>query len=157
MSKITVTDYETVEKEQTKYECDHCGVVVDEDDINTVGIFEGVANPTARLSDNSVAVKHLCNGCNDVPKAMRIQAAKATVKDRWEAFAGAVSAGMKPVIITGSSLVGAGAVWFAGNTQPADAASAGLIVQELITGVVIVLFILAAYTFTLAMFFDDSF
>jgi hypothetical protein len=83
MTQITVTEYQTTETEVQKYECDHCGVVVEANEINTVGYVQGDPRETARFSDRSVERKHLCEGCIGLRKALEIRERKDYYRTWW--------------------------------------------------------------------------
>lgn len=70
MAKITEKDYETVEKTVTKYKCDHCGVVTDEDIFFTVVVTK---RKRGIITDDDVieAFDH-CEDCVGLPPKKKI-------------------------------------------------------------------------------------
>lgn len=86
MAKITVTEYETIEKNIDKFECDECNAIVDESDINTVQIHEGDLANHKRI--DHVEKKHLCEDCSGLGRVLSVREDKEKMKTRWEGFRG---------------------------------------------------------------------
>jgi len=140
MTEVTVTDYETVEKQETKYKCDHCGVVVPADDTVTVGLYD-----SSRInSATRYETKHLCDDCTDVRKALQVREQRATVRDRWQWLGEKVSASIPWVMNTGFGLFTAATVWVAG--QATTEGKGAIIISELFLSGVMVVCLLLCYT-----------
>ena len=79
MSKVTITDYETVEVEKEKFECDECEGLFDAEDIQLVVFGD---DPDSDITiQNRTRSKHVCNLCTGFGKALRIQEKKEYMKE----------------------------------------------------------------------------
>lgn len=65
MTKVTQKEFETVEKEVEKYECEFCGAIRSEDEINTQMVFVGDRLGPFLADDVAAAEKsHVCEDCS---------------------------------------------------------------------------------------------
>lgn len=88
MTKKTVTQYNTVEEEVTRFECDHCQALVSEEDVNTRRLYPGDASD--QLLDEA-EVDHICEECQPVQARVEVQGRLEELERRWSTFAEAVN------------------------------------------------------------------
>lgn len=85
MGKITVTEFETEEKEVEKYKCDECKTIIDKNNVNTVHYFDGV-QPHFRAQTGGDDTKYLCEDCVGLKHALRIREKKNYYREFWNGF-----------------------------------------------------------------------
>lgn len=90
MAKVTDVDYEVVEKEVDRYECDQCKDVVTEDEINTEAIFDA---PDSRSLTAAKDSRHMCDDCVEAERYGTL----VKMHDMKESFASMVSRGINLV------------------------------------------------------------
>jgi hypothetical protein len=105
MTQVTVTDFETREVEKIRYKCEHCGEIVTEDEINTIGYMEGAGMPdteTRTLTDE----KQLCEGCVSLRRALEIRQKRKYLREWWTTRRKMVGIALYavPLILFGASL-----------------------------------------------------
>lgn len=87
MTKVTDVDYEVVEKEVDRYECDQCGAIVEEENINTEAIFD---SPDSRSLTAAKDSRHMCDDCVEAERYGTL----VKMHDMKESFAGLVARGI---------------------------------------------------------------
>lgn len=87
MTEVTITEYETTERTVDKIECDHCGVVVDEEEATTVWMKR-----TDKEHEPSIEVrdKHYCEDCVGLREAIAVRETKDYYRAFWEGTKGKV-------------------------------------------------------------------
>lgn len=153
MTEVTVTDYETREVQRQLYECDQCGKRGDSDVMNTAGFFDGIPNHTARLSDESVATKHLCDECSGVATALKVREKRQHVKERWESFAKTVNKTIPIASVLGSFSLGMLLLLVAGQIRIEGAT--GVIIEQGIASLMILFWGLGLWTIAVVIAFGD--
>ena len=83
MTKTTVVDYETVEVEKERFQCDYCDDIVDELDIVTVGYLPGDENSKIWLNNEDAESRHLCEDCIELREAHRIREKRNYYRHWW--------------------------------------------------------------------------
>ena len=94
MGKIVETEYETVKKPVTRYECDACGIIGDKEDFASVAIADTVIEGSYVRSPT---VGVLCGKCSGAEAAAQIEAHNAKKKSLAEY--------MRVPAIVGTSLI----------------------------------------------------
>jgi hypothetical protein len=85
MTKTVEKDYETVEKEVTKYKCDAegCENIVEEDEINTAFFVKGDEHKARPYPEDIFERRHVCEACSGLRTALQIREDK---KSKTEYF-----------------------------------------------------------------------
>lgn len=85
MTKTVEKDYETVEKEVTKYKCDAegCENIVEEDEVNTAFFVKGDEHKTRPYPEDIFERRHVCEDCSGLRDALQIREDK---KSKTEYF-----------------------------------------------------------------------
>mgnify|MGYP006948679898 FL=1 len=85
MTKTVERDYETVEKEVTKYKCDveGCENIVEEDEINTAFFVRGDEHKARPYPEDIFERRHVCEACSGLRTALQIREDK---KSKTEYF-----------------------------------------------------------------------
>jgi len=149
MTEVIVTDYETMEMQKTKYQCDHCGVRCDEGESNTANIYEGPS-----VAANGIdAKRHLCEDCLNVREALQIREERATIQDRWESFAETLNPLTSVLWVAGAFFCGVGTIWFAGGARLES--QLGIVVQEVVFSSIIFASVVIGYTILCVVVFTD--
>lgn len=156
MTEVEVTDYETVEKTETKYQCDHCDAIVAEDQINTSTLIEGTPSSTARLGDTSVQVSHVCETCSGVRAAIEAEERYDALKARWEGITEAGTRFAHWSLYALTTTLGVYATLTAGIINNTDDATPALIVGEVGLGWVLAACCLGVWTILTLMILDTQ-
>lgn len=133
MTKTEVIEYETVERTEQRYQCDHCEIIVPEDDIITIGYVEGEPRSTARFSDTTVDQMHLCDDCINLREALEVREQKDYLRQRWEGFASGINIISHWAIPVLSAAIGTGIILLAGVVSE-ESKDPGLILSDLVVG-----------------------
>lgn len=102
MGKITIQEPRSVVEEVTKYECDECKAHVDEDEINSMHLYEGPEQDL--IQKKADETKHLCESCVGLQHALRVREKKEYLEARWRGFRGKV----EKAVLFGFILLGFG-------------------------------------------------
>jgi hypothetical protein len=102
MAKLKEKDYEVQEKEVTRYECDWCGAVVDEGEVNFQKMWEGPDSQGESLDSG-----HLCDECSQQGRRLDL----VDMMERRRRVSLALKAGQTLVAGAFFSPVGAGAMY----------------------------------------------
>lgn len=93
MGKITEVEYETVEKEVTRYECDSCGYVGEKDEFVSVKVCDSVIEDGVFSSFGDGVLCKECSGHNHiagVEKKHEKAQSLASYFNTWGALAGSL-------------------------------------------------------------------
>lgn len=110
MGKITVTEFETEEKEVEKYKCDECKTIIDKNNVNTVHYFDGV-QPHFRAQTGGDDIKYLCEDCVGLKHALRIREKKNYYREFWNGFRGERGLQIVTLLPVWSLVSGFGIFW----------------------------------------------
>ena len=105
MARVTITEYETVEKKIDHYECDECGVLMNDDELTTVIMVPGdqanerppFYNGIDDTYTDDVVYRHLCESCSGLRTAIHMDQQANLIRERWDAATGKaalISAGL---------------------------------------------------------------
>lgn len=136
MTEVEITEYKTIEETKQRYECDHCGTVVDDTELTTVLYFEGEAPPASAFVDEqeygqriiprdleNVAdeLEDRCSECAGLRDAIRIREEQDQLEARW---AGIRSVAVNKAALVIAFLFGIQTILMTGYVSPEGSATA---------------------------------